>query len=80
MTLYRMNKDGSILGITTDGGFEYIPSKKHIAKEGSEKTPHTSFCPNCMGENLKTGYVELWDNICPECGRKVSKNELVQKK
>lgn len=28
-------------------------------------------CPNCQGENAKTGYVELWDGVCADCGRKV---------
>jgi len=31
----------------------------------------TQLCSNCEGENAKTGYVEQWDNKCPECGRKV---------
>jgi len=28
-------------------------------------------CTNCQGENARTGYVELWDGICPDCGRGV---------
>jgi len=33
------------------------------------------FCPNCQGENAKTGYVEEWDGLCPECGRKIKEVE-----
>ena len=25
-------------------------------------------CPNCSEENRKTGYVESWDGVCPDCG------------
>ncbi|MFA5773702.1 MAG: hypothetical protein WC908_03455 [Candidatus Paceibacterota bacterium] len=35
-------------------------------------------CPNCQGENAKTGYVEDWDGICPDCGRKI-KNRMLGK-
>lgn len=28
-------------------------------------------CPNCQGENAKTGFVEAWDDKCPECGKEV---------
>jgi len=31
-------------------------------------------CPNCQGENAEYGYVELWDGVCPECGRIVDMN------
>lgn len=28
-------------------------------------------CGNCQGENARTGYVESWDGVCPDCGRRV---------
>ena len=28
-------------------------------------------CPNCEGENAKTGYVENWGGVCPDCNRKI---------
>lgn len=28
-------------------------------------------CTNCSKENQRTGYVELWDGVCPECGNVV---------
>lgn len=35
-------------------------------------------CSNCQGENAKNGYVELWDGVCPECGRLVDAREYAQ--
>jgi hypothetical protein len=37
-------------------------------------------CANCQGENAKTGYVELWDGVCPDCSRVVQKVQKVVKK
>ena len=35
-------------------------------------------CPNCQGENATNGYVELWDGICPECGRKIGRIKITE--
>lgn len=32
----------------------------------------------CQGENAKTGHVEDWDGICPDCGRDLHKDKRLR--
>jgi predicted RNA-binding Zn-ribbon protein involved in translation (DUF1610 family) len=32
-------------------------------------------CQNCGKENTKSGYVDSWDGVCPDCGRVVNRKE-----
>ena len=42
------------------------------APEQSEPPQDQETCTNCQDpENIKNGYVELWDGFCPDCGRLV---------
>jgi hypothetical protein len=41
---------------------------QRLLKESPRLTPE---CSNCQGQSIETGYVELWDGVCPECGRLV---------
>jgi hypothetical protein len=42
----------------------------------SDGTLKAKPCPNCEGENARSGHVEDWDGVCPDCGRKIRKGAL----
>ena len=56
----------------SDRNKEEISTTKENAREQDKGESDTNkvICPNCEGENAKTGYVENWGGVCPDCNRK----------
>ena len=53
-----------LFGRPTSGigfGESLVLAKRFAKREG---------CVNCSLENRTTGYQELWDGICPDCGQR----------
>ena len=49
---------------------KFVPLGVALQKALNKYQKRTS-CNNCQGQNAKTGYVENWDGICPDCGRTI---------